>query len=326
MDIDRPRSITGTFAERADHDEPSIFLPENMLREARRQRGLPAGKVPDVCVLDPDGDIVRHLVREARADRSASWACYHTELWETDYDTIRMGIVGCAVGASFAVLVAEELFASGCEFVVSMTSAGQIAPDLELPCVILIDRALRGEGTSHAYLPPALVVDADPDLIAAVDASLDGVAVRTLRGTTWTTDAPFRETRTALAAAATAGALAVEMEAAALYALAAARDRSVVCFAYVTNTMAIAEGDFEKGPADGAEHALSVVAAAASGWLLHRQREERSSARMPHSSAGVLTSPTSSPHAPRCGERRQREIASPLFSPRYGRTHDTGCS
>ncbi len=275
MQVNRPRPTAAAFIERADFDEPSVFVPENLLREARRQRGLPAGTVPDICLLDPDGDIVRHLVREGRAKRSASWACYHTELWETDFEQIRIGLVGCAVGSSFAVLVAEEMFASGCKYLVSMTSAGQIEPDLELPCVILIDRALRGEGTSHAYLPSTLAVDANPDLIAAVEASLAGVAVRTRRGTTWTTDAPFRETRTALATARSAGALAVEMEAAALYALASARGRPVVCFAHVTNTMAVAEGDFEKGPSDGAEQALSVVAAAARGWELHRHRVER---------------------------------------------------
>ncbi len=266
MDSTQSVATVASFSERADHNEPSVFLPGNMLREARRQRGLPAGKVPDVCLLDPDGDIVRHLLREGRAERSPSWACYHTELWETDHDSVRIGIVGCAVGAPFAVLVAEQMFASGCELVVSMSSAGQIAPDLEIPCVILIDRALRGEGTSHAYLPPALAVDADPDLIAAVDGCLKDVAVPTFRGTTWTTDAPFRETRSALDKAEGAGALAVEMEAAALYALAAAQGRPIVCFAHVTNTMAVAEGDFEKGPSDGAEQALAVVAAAARGW------------------------------------------------------------
>lgn len=266
MDIVCPQPIATTFTERSDYDEPSIFLPGNMLREARRQRGLPSGKIPDVCVLDPDGDVVRYLVREGRAERSPSWACYHTELWETDHDDVRIGIVGCAVGASFAVLVAEQLFASGCQFLVSMTSAGQIASDLELPCVILINQAFRGEGTSYAYLPPALAVDADPDLVDAVAGSCDGINVRTVRGATWTTDAPFRETRTFLATAKAAGALAVEMEAAALYAFAAAHRRPVICFAHVTNTMAVGEGDFEKGPSDGAEQALSVVVAAARGW------------------------------------------------------------
>ena len=48
------------------------------------------------------------------------------------------------------------------------------------------------------------------------------------------------------------GLLAVEMEAAALYAFAQARRRRVVCFAHVTNQMGRAGGDFEKGKADGA--------------------------------------------------------------------------
>jgi hypothetical protein len=43
------------------------------------------------------------------------------------------GIVGCAVGAAFAVLIAEELFASGCRLLISVTSAGQIAPLLAPP-------------------------------------------------------------------------------------------------------------------------------------------------------------------------------------------------
>jgi len=62
------------------------------------------------------------------------------------------------------------------------------------------------------------------------------------------------------------------MEAAALYAFGAAQSRPVVGFAHVTNTMAVSEGDFEKGPSDGAEQALAVVAAAARGWRAQRRR------------------------------------------------------
>ena len=72
-------------------------------------------------------------------------------------------------------------------------------------------------------------------------------------GAAWTTDAPFRETADAIGAAQAAGILAVEMEAAALYAFAAARERPVLCFAHITNQMGRVDGDFEKGAADGAE-------------------------------------------------------------------------
>jgi len=56
------------------------------------------------------------------------------------------------------------------------------------------------------------------------------------------------------------------MEAAALYAFAAARRKPVLCFAHVTNQMARAEGDFEKGEAGGAIDALNVIALAARAW------------------------------------------------------------
>ncbi len=80
-------------------------------------------------------------------------------------------------------------------------------------------------------------------------------------GSSWTTDAPFRETEEAIAAARTKGILAVEMEAAALYAFARATNKSVLCLAHVTNTMAVAEQDFEKGEADGTVDALRVLEA-----------------------------------------------------------------
>jgi purine-nucleoside phosphorylase len=83
--------------------------------------------------------------------------------------------------------------------------------------------------------------------------------LRILVGPSWTTDAPFRETAEAIAAARAQGVLAVEMEAAALYAFARARGKSVLCLAHVTNTMGQAERDFEKGESDGTIDALSVL-------------------------------------------------------------------
>jgi Phosphorylase superfamily len=201
------------------HAEPSAFTPENLLREARRQKGLPIAKVPRVCVLDPDGDIVRELVRAGRAHRDPWWACYHTDLYVVGDGESAYGLIGGAVGASFAVLVAEELFASGCGYLLSITSAGQIAPVGSPPYFVLIDRALRDEGTSYHYLPPARYSEADPNLVDAAERALAEVDVPVVRGSTWTTDAPFRETATTIAAREAEGVLAVEMEAAALYAL-----------------------------------------------------------------------------------------------------------
>ena len=118
---------------RTDYAEPSVFQPESLLREARRQRRRHEQPVPEICLFDPDGDVVRYLQQTGRGHRSQSWACYHTELWETEVDDSPVGVIGNAVGAPFAVLVAEELFASSCGLLVSVTSAGQLDPAMTLP-------------------------------------------------------------------------------------------------------------------------------------------------------------------------------------------------
>ena len=253
-----------------------MLLPGNLLREARRQRGLADGCVPPLCLLDPDGDVARHALAALGGRVSPVWACYHTTMVETEAAGIPLGIVGCAVGAPFAVLVAEQLFASGCRVLVSVTSAGRIGDGAGAPPVVLIARSLRGEGTSIAYLPPSDGIDADPATVAAVAAELDARGLPARPGTAWTTDAPYRETATALARAAAAGAEVVEMESAALTAFSRSRGVPVVCFAHVTNAMAVDDGpDFEKGPASGAEQALALAAAAGAALGLRQGPDGR---------------------------------------------------
>lgn len=245
------------------YEEESAFVPANLLREARRQKGLAEGPVPGVCVLDPDGDIVRQAQAAGRAVRDPDWACYHTDLYRLTHGGIELGIVPCAVGASFAVLIAEQLFASGCRLLISMTSSGQLVELRPPPYFILIERALRDEGTSYHYLPPSEFSEGPARLLASLQGAFDGLGVSVMRGATWTTDAPYRETAMAITAMKARGLHAVEMEAAALYAFAHARKRPVLCFAHVTNQMAQVEGDFEKGEADGSIDALTVIVAAA---------------------------------------------------------------
>lgn len=253
-----------------DYIEPSVFTAENLLREARRQKSLALGHVPRVCLLDPDGDILRWLVDTHRAERHDQWACYHTDLFTFGHDGVECGIVGRAVGGAFAVLVAEELFASGCELLVSVTSAGQVAETNDPPYFVLIEKALRDEGTSYHYLPAADFSYIGPALLSALEGVFTRAAVPIYRGATWTTDAPFRETASAVAHCRSLGIMAVEMEAAALYAFAEARQRSVVCLAHVTNRMARIEGDFEKGVAGGSQDALQVVGLVARAWMSHQ--------------------------------------------------------
>lgn len=228
---------------------PTLFEPSALIREARRQKSLVSRDVPAICVLDPDGDLSRYL-QASGAKRHPGWACYHTEMYELELDAVTIGVIGCAVGASFAVLIAEQLFVSGCEILISVTSSGQLVEVDDPPYFILIDKALRDEGTSYHYLPSSVYAFRRPALDSLADSIL-AKAVHVIRGGTWTTDAPYRETAEAIAYAKSLKLLAVEMEASALYAFAEAHDKDVLCFAHVTNRMATVENDFEKGENSG---------------------------------------------------------------------------
>ena len=78
---------------------------------------------------------------------------------------------------------------------------------------------------------------------------------------------PYRETQAAIEAAQQLGVVCVEMEAAALYAFAEARNRTVVCLAHITNSMATEGEDFEKGVDDGVHVTLAVASAVAESLL-----------------------------------------------------------
>jgi uridine phosphorylase len=205
-----------------------------------------------------DGELVERLVASGRAEPDPTWACFHTKLFRWKVDGAEFGVIGGTVGAPFAVLVAEELFASGCEALVSISSAGLVAADVRPPFFVLIERALRDEGTSYHYLPPDRFAEADAGLATVVARALDGTPTPLLRGASWTTDAPFRESAALIESRRAEGIVSVEMEAAALLAMGQALRKPVTCIAHVTNAMATRPDDFEKGGHDGQEEAIDV--------------------------------------------------------------------
>jgi uridine phosphorylase len=253
--------------ENKRYEAPSVFTAENLLREARRQKSLLDTPIPAVCILDPDGDFAQFLLTSGRGHLHPNWACYHTKLIVFTSVGMEFGVIPYAVGAAFAVLVAEELFASGCQLLISITSAGQIVPAGQPPYFVLIDRALRDEGTSYHYTPPSRYSHINSALLTHLDGTFETTKIRVLKGATWTTDAPFRETEAAIAYAQSEGILGVEMEAAALYALAQAKAKAIICFAHITNLMAQIEGDFEKGVDNGSHDALEIISLTAQRWL-----------------------------------------------------------
>src|SRR5450756_2129710 len=163
---DKQKSDAVPLLQNKSPQAASVFSPDALLREARRQKGLAPLDVPAICIFDPDGDILRQLRKSGRATRFDGWPCYHTDLYTFRLGEQTVGILGCVVGAPFAVLIAEELFACGCRVLISLTSAGQIVALENQPYFVLIDRAVRDEGASYHYAPPEAFAEADPGIVA----------------------------------------------------------------------------------------------------------------------------------------------------------------
>ena len=128
-----------------------------------------------------------------------------------------------SVGAPAATALYETLIAIGCTTIVAVGSSGGLLPDHPPGTVVVPDAAIRDEGTSYHYAAPARLAHPDPDLQALLAAALSGSDLEPIGGLVWTTDAFFRETSAKVAARTAEGAVAVDMEASALAAVAAFR-------------------------------------------------------------------------------------------------------
>jgi uridine phosphorylase len=232
------------------HCSPSAFTPEALVRAVRAERSIVPESVPAICVLDFDGDLTDWINAKGLARPCRSWACFHTTMNMVKMDGIDCGIISLTSGGSYAVLVAEQLRVSGAELIVGLTSAGRVLESLPLPSLVIATSAIRDEGTSYHYLPPTERVHAPSRIAESLEAHLRGLDLPVTQGCVWTTDAPYRETREQLEHYANKGVLAVEMQAASLFAFAEARRVSVGLIAHVTNAINHEGQPFDKGSKD----------------------------------------------------------------------------
>ena len=226
---------------------PSEFTPEDLVSAVRAVRGLQDVAVPLVCVLDFDGDLTDWLVREGRVTLFEPWACFHTKLYVLEMDGTCYGIIPRTIGGPYAVLIAEQLQASGARLILGLTSAGRVSPSLPLPSFVVVTSAVRDEGTSFHYLHPSEKVSCPIPIADFLADEVRRLGPAVFEGSVWTTDAPYRETIAQFQRYAADGVLAVEMQAASLFAFAIARKANVGVVAHVTNAVDHQEEQFDKG-------------------------------------------------------------------------------
>src|SRR5579863_1579909 len=247
--------------------QPSAFTAQSLIDDVRRTRQLPSGVVPPVCILDFDGDLTDRLVREGIAKEFSSWACFHTTMFAMELGGVTCGIIARTIGGPYAVLIAEQLQAAGARLIIGLTSAGRVYQDLPLPCLVVVTSAIRDEGTSYHYLPPDKEIACPTPVISHFELELSAIGWTVRCGKVWTTDAPYRETRVQLQDWAADGVLAVEMQAASLFAFGVARQAAVATVAMVSNAIDHPGEQFDTGSHEDGLRILEALARAARSFL-----------------------------------------------------------
>jgi len=158
-------------------------------------------------------------------------------IWETVVDGTPLVLVRSDIGGSVSAGVLEVLIAIGCDTFVAVGSSGGLTDQYPPSTVVVPDATIRDEGVSYHYLPPRRTVAQDVSVQNALRRSLDTAGLAHTSGSLWTTDALFRETPAKVSARIDEGAVAVDMEAASLAAVAQFRNVRLGHAVYIADTL-----------------------------------------------------------------------------------------
>jgi len=182
----------------------------------------PAADVAPHCVITFFQEVIDRLDAEGRlkiVKKIRSEIGRHP-LYELEIDGKRLAVIHPGVGAPLAAALLESVIARGCRKFVVCGGVGVLDASIAAGRVIVVDSAVRDEGTSYHYAPASRTIDASPEATAVLEAVLAARGVPYRVGRSWTTDAIFRETRDKVRLRREEGCLVVEMEAAAFFAVA----------------------------------------------------------------------------------------------------------
>ena len=140
--------------------------------------------------------------------------------YEMDIEGRRLGFFQALVGAPLAVWFMEKAISMGGKKFIVCGGSGVLNPELAVGHLIIPTAAVRDEGTSYHYLPPAFEIQLNPRVVQRIESLVKAEGLEYLLTKTWTTDAFYRETKARVARFKQAGCDCVEMEASALAAVA----------------------------------------------------------------------------------------------------------
>jgi uridine phosphorylase len=202
-----------------DPDNKAIIEPQLTVK----------GKSPSgYCVMTFFGRVIQKLLAEKKIEIVQDLflpapSTYPSYVYKLEFEGKTVAVVHPGIGASLAAGSFDELIALGCKKFVACGTAGVLKSELNMGSVVIVETAVRDEGTSFHYAPPSREIAADKKVISKLEKVLEKHRIKYTTGKTWTTDGFYRETKGKVAKRLAEGCITVEMEASALLAVAGFR-------------------------------------------------------------------------------------------------------
>lgn len=224
------------------HKEEALITPKKYVKFARKYMHKFKGKAPQSVIICYNKPLMKYIVEHYKLFNPKIF--YNTQFYLLPQTKNTVGILGgFGVGAPVTGLYLEELIAYGVKNFLSIGTSGSLQKELELGSLIVVDRAIRDEGTSSHYMPHSKYSYPSKTLTNKLEKTLKKLKLDYIKGTTWTTDAPFRETKAEIKKYQKENVLTVEMEASAIFAI--AKYRKVNCASLITISDHLGELDWK---------------------------------------------------------------------------------
>lgn len=198
------------------HELSSLITPSKVLEHRRQYGRLPSSPAPKTVIFCYQGRFLNQAL-EKMPHRQCG-GCFSKLFYLTDYSDVAIGDFG--IGGPLVATKMEEFIAWGVQQFLSIGTAGSLQSKVGVGDLIVCEKAIRDEGTSHHYLPPTKYIHAPRRMTSTLQHLLKKANLPHHVGSTWTTDSYYRQTAEEVQLFQKEGVLTVEMEAAALFAVA----------------------------------------------------------------------------------------------------------
>lgn len=194
--------------------EDSIYTPTHYLAYKKRIGKYPKFKAPIGVIFCYNKELFEFILNYHKTTKADG---FHSDMYLLNETKSKIAVIKLGVGAPLAAKKMEELIAFGVKRFISIGTAGSLQKEVSIGDFVVCEKAIRDEGVSHHYLKSSKYSYPSKKMVDKIKKSLDDV--KYFFGTTWTTDAPYRETISEIKKYQKEGVLTVEMEASALFAV-----------------------------------------------------------------------------------------------------------